>query len=171
MNCPSPDWVCCNLVWSTRYLLQIVLYSQMHVILDHYMEFFESFGETLLSYSDEICEAMHSQIRLFEDAHRYINNKKGSDSLVILMLRCSIKAQFTSILLTLEIDKNKSLFCKWWLLYKGRGKCVLKWLLHLKIIPQMGQYCKNCPYPQSSQVFARNDFVLLFWTFPRASFH
>ena len=23
-------------------------------------------------------EAMHSQIRLFEDAHRYINNKKGS---------------------------------------------------------------------------------------------
>ena len=52
----------------------------MHVILDHYMEFFESFGETLLSYSDEICEAMHSQIRLFEDAHRYINNKKSSDS-------------------------------------------------------------------------------------------
>ena len=28
MNCPSPDWVCCNLAWSTRYLLQIVLYSQ-----------------------------------------------------------------------------------------------------------------------------------------------
>ena len=53
---------------------------KMHVILDHYMEFFESFGETLLSYSDEICEAMHSQIRLFEDAHRYINNKKSSDS-------------------------------------------------------------------------------------------
>ena len=48
------------------------------------------------------------------------------------MLRCSIKAQFTSILLTLEIDKNKSLFCKWWLLYRQRK-------VHLKmtIAPQM----------------------------------
>ena len=53
---------------------------KMHVILHHYMEFFVTFGETLLTYSDEICEAMHSQIRLFEDAHRYINNKKGSVS-------------------------------------------------------------------------------------------
>ena len=53
---------------------------KVHVILHHYMDFFETSGETLLSYSDEITEAMHSQIRLFEDAHRYINNKKGSSS-------------------------------------------------------------------------------------------
>ena len=53
---------------------------KMHVILHHYMEFFETFGETLLTYSDEVCESMHSQIRLFEDAHHYINNKKGSIS-------------------------------------------------------------------------------------------
>ena len=53
---------------------------KVHVILHHYMDFFESFGETLLSYSDEVTEAMHSQIRLFEDAQRYINNKKGSIS-------------------------------------------------------------------------------------------
>ena len=53
---------------------------KMHVILHHYMEFFESFGETLLTYSDEVTEAMHSQIRLFEEAHRYLNNKKGSTS-------------------------------------------------------------------------------------------
>ena len=53
---------------------------KMQVILHHYMDFFETSGETLLSYSDEITEAMHSQIRLFEDAHRYINNKKGSSS-------------------------------------------------------------------------------------------
>ena len=53
---------------------------KVHVILHHYMDFFESFGETLLSYSDKITEAMHSQIRLFEDAHRCINNKKGSSS-------------------------------------------------------------------------------------------
>ena len=52
----------------------------MHVILHHYMEFFESFGESLLTYSDEVTEAMHSQIRLFEEAHRYLNNKKGSTS-------------------------------------------------------------------------------------------
>ena len=53
---------------------------KMHVILHHYIEFFETFGETLLTYSDEVCESMHSQIRLFEDAHCYINNKKGSIS-------------------------------------------------------------------------------------------
>ena len=53
---------------------------KMHVILHHYMDFFETFGESLLTYSDEITEAMHSQIRLFEDAHRYINKKKGSSS-------------------------------------------------------------------------------------------
>ena len=53
---------------------------KMHVILHHYQDFFDLSGETLLSYSDEITEAMHSQIRLFEDAHRYINNQKGSSS-------------------------------------------------------------------------------------------
>ena len=53
---------------------------KVHVILHHYLEFFETFGETLLTYSDEITEAMHSQIRLFEDAHRYVNNQKGSNS-------------------------------------------------------------------------------------------
>ena len=53
---------------------------KMHVILHHYMEFFESFGESLLTYSDEVTEAMHSQIRLFEEAHRYLNYKKGSTS-------------------------------------------------------------------------------------------
>ena len=53
---------------------------KMHVILHHYQDFFELSGETLLTYSDEITEAMHSQIRHFEEAHRYINNKKGSTS-------------------------------------------------------------------------------------------
>ena len=53
---------------------------KMHVILHHYQDFFELSGETLLTYSDEITEAMHSQILHFEEAHRYINNKKGSTS-------------------------------------------------------------------------------------------
>ena len=89
-------------LWSLMYALEVVLYLhsaesdnifqllqarfdlslplKVHVILHHYMDFFETSGETLLSYSDEITEAMHSQIRLFEYAHRYINNKKGSSS-------------------------------------------------------------------------------------------
>ena len=61
-------------------MFDISMPLKMHVILHHYLEFFETFGESLLTYSDEVCEAMHSQIRLFEDAHRYINNQKGSAS-------------------------------------------------------------------------------------------
>ena len=46
---------------------------KIHVIVDHYMDFFEAKNETLLSYTDEFCESMHSQIRLFEESHRYLN--------------------------------------------------------------------------------------------------
>ena len=48
---------------------------KIHVITSHYMDFFEAKNETLLSYTDEFCESMHSQIRLFEESHRYLNNK------------------------------------------------------------------------------------------------
>ena len=37
-------------------------------------------GESLLKYSDEICEAMHSQYRIFEEKHKYTNNNKNTDS-------------------------------------------------------------------------------------------
>ena len=53
---------------------------KIHVILSHYMEFFDAKQETLLSYNDEFTESMHSQLRLFEEAHKYLNNKKGSKS-------------------------------------------------------------------------------------------
>ena len=53
---------------------------KIHVIRAHYMDFFESKQETLLSYTDEVCESMHSQIKYFEGGHRYLNNKKGSQS-------------------------------------------------------------------------------------------
>ena len=53
---------------------------KIHIIKEHYMDFFESKQETLLSYTDEVCESMHSQIKYFEDSHRYLNNKKGSQS-------------------------------------------------------------------------------------------
>ena len=53
---------------------------KIHVILSHYIEFFDAKQETLLSYNDEFTESMHSQLRLFEEAHKYLNNKKGSKS-------------------------------------------------------------------------------------------
>ena len=79
--CPFPVWRCiCNVFQQLQAKFDLSMPLKMHVILHHYMEFFESFGETLLNYSDEVIEAMHSQIRLFEEAHRYLNNKKGSTS-------------------------------------------------------------------------------------------
>ena len=53
---------------------------KLHIILDHYVEHFELTGETLLKYSDEVCEAMHSQYRIFDFEHRYVNNNKNSDT-------------------------------------------------------------------------------------------
>ena len=37
---------------------------KMHVILHHYMELFESFGETVLTYSDEVTENRRQYILL-----------------------------------------------------------------------------------------------------------
>ena len=53
---------------------------KVHIISEHYQEHFDSTGKTLLSYSDEVTESMHSQLRLFEDAHKYLTKKKGSKS-------------------------------------------------------------------------------------------
>ena len=51
---------------------------KLHIIMDHYIEHFEDTKESLLKYSDEICEAMHSQYRIFEEKHGYKNNNKNS---------------------------------------------------------------------------------------------
>ena len=48
--------------------------------LDHYVEHFEMTNESLLKYSDEVCEAIHSQYRIFEEKHGYRNNNKNSAS-------------------------------------------------------------------------------------------
>ena len=53
---------------------------KLHILFDHYVEHFEMTGESLLKYSDEICEAMHSQYRIFEEKHKYTNNNKNTDS-------------------------------------------------------------------------------------------
>ena len=52
---------------------------KLHILFDHYVEH-EMTGESLLKYSDEICEAMHSQYRIFEEKHKYTNNNKNTDS-------------------------------------------------------------------------------------------
>ena len=52
----------------------------MHIILHHYLDHFEVTGETLLKYTDEAVEAMHSQIKQFEERHHYKNHKYGSCS-------------------------------------------------------------------------------------------
>lgn len=53
---------------------------KLHIIQEHYIEHFELTGETLLKYSDEICEAIHSQYSIFDLKHKYVNNKKNSDT-------------------------------------------------------------------------------------------
>ena len=53
---------------------------KLHIIMDHYVDHFNMTQESLLKYSDEICEAMHSQYRIFEERHGYRNNNKNSDT-------------------------------------------------------------------------------------------
>ena len=51
---------------------------KMHIVCDHYEDYFELTGESLLSVSDEITESVHSRYRLFEETHGYLCNKKGT---------------------------------------------------------------------------------------------
>ena len=48
--------------------------------MDHYEDYFEFTGQTLLGVSDEVIESVHSRLRQFEESHRYKVNKKGSES-------------------------------------------------------------------------------------------
>ena len=59
---------------------QMSMTLKMHIILHHYLDHFEVTGETLLKYTDEAVEAMHSQIKQFEERHHYKNHKYGSCS-------------------------------------------------------------------------------------------
>ena len=52
----------------------------MHIILDHYIDYFELTGRTLLEVTDEITEAVHSRFDIFEERHGYKCNMKGSPS-------------------------------------------------------------------------------------------
>ena len=49
---------------------------KLHIIFAHYLEYFEQTGHTLLKYTDEVTEAVHSQLRMFEERHYYKRNNK-----------------------------------------------------------------------------------------------
>ena len=51
---------------------------KLHVIFSHYLEYFHMTGHTLLKYTDEVTEAVHSQLRMFEERHQYKRNNKES---------------------------------------------------------------------------------------------
>ena len=53
---------------------------KIHIIIHHYLDHFELTGETLLRYTDESVESMHSQLRQFDESHHYKNLKFGSES-------------------------------------------------------------------------------------------
>ena len=53
---------------------------KIHIIVHHYLDHFELTNETLLRYTDEFTESMHSQLRQFEESHHYKNLKYGSES-------------------------------------------------------------------------------------------
>ena len=50
---------------------------KLHIIFAH-LEYFEQTGHTLLKYTDEVTEAVHSQLRMFEERHYYKRNNKES---------------------------------------------------------------------------------------------
>ena len=50
---------------------------KLHVIFAHYVEYFELTGHTLLRYNDEVTEAVHSQLQMFEERHKLKRNDKS----------------------------------------------------------------------------------------------
>ena len=51
------------------------LQQHFDISMPHYRDYFEQSGETLLKYTDEFTESMHSQLRQFEESHHYKNLK------------------------------------------------------------------------------------------------
>ena len=43
---------------------------KLHIIFSHYVEYFQLTGHTLLRFTDEVTEAVHSQLRMFEERHQ-----------------------------------------------------------------------------------------------------
>ena len=63
---------------------------KLHIIFSHYVEYFELTGHTLLKYTDEVTEAVHSQLRMFEERHQYKRNIKESTGHAIAQHNCTV---------------------------------------------------------------------------------
>ena len=63
---------------------------KLHIIFSHYVEYFELTGHTLLKYTDEVTEAVHSQLRMFEERHQYKRNNKESTGHAIAQHNCTV---------------------------------------------------------------------------------
>ena len=46
------------------------------------LDYFELTGETFLGVTDEVTEAAHSALRIFDERHGYKVNQKGSPGLI-----------------------------------------------------------------------------------------
>ena len=53
---------------------------KMHIICDHYEDYFELTGESLHLVTDEVTESVLSRFRIFEERHGYVCHVKGSQS-------------------------------------------------------------------------------------------
>ena len=51
---------------------------KMHIICNHYEDYFELTGESLHLVTDEITEYVHSRFIIVEDRHGYVCHVKGS---------------------------------------------------------------------------------------------
>ena len=63
---------------------------KLHVIFAHYVEYFEKTGHTLLRYTDEVTEAVHSQLRMFEERHKFKRNDKSSQGHADAQHKCVV---------------------------------------------------------------------------------
>ena len=63
---------------------------KLHVIFAHYVEYFEQTGHTLLIYSDKVTEAVHSQLRMFEERHKFKRNDKSSQGHADAQHKCVV---------------------------------------------------------------------------------
>ena len=63
---------------------------KLHVIFAHYVEYFELTGHTLLRYTDEVTEAVHSQLQMFEERHKLKRNNKSSQGHAYALHTCVV---------------------------------------------------------------------------------
>ena len=72
---------------------------KLHVIFAHYVEYFELTWHALLRYIDEVTEAVHSQIRMFEERQKLKRNDKSSQLAMVMQMPSTHVWYFITLLL------------------------------------------------------------------------